>query len=104
MVFTKLIKVDLIPKNGLKYLVVGNHEIMVFNFRNNFYCYDARCTHAGAPLFDGEIKDKFIVCPWHDSRFSIIDGSVVDGPATESLRAYSVKIKDDFLYVDIDDF
>lgn len=100
---TKLLETNSIPKNGLKYLVVGDHEIMIINFKNNFYCYNARCTHAGAPLFEGKIEGNFIVCPWHDAKFSIIDGSVIEGPATEPLKAHPITIKDNFLYIDIDE-
>jgi Rieske Fe-S protein len=33
-----------------------------------------------------------INCPCHGSRFSITDGSVVQGPATTPLPAYPVKV------------
>ncbi|MCW2525547.1 MAG: hypothetical protein JWM76_407 [Pseudonocardiales bacterium] len=41
-----------------------------------------RCTHRGGPLHEGPIEDGCITCPWHDSVFSLADGSVVRGPAT----------------------
>lgn len=102
MVLTKLLDVTSIPFNGLRYLIVNGHEIMIFNLENEFFCYDARCTHAGAPLFEGEIDGDKIVCPWHGARFNIVDGSVVSGPATEALTSHPVVIKENLLYVDLD--
>ncbi|WP_375502230.1 Rieske 2Fe-2S domain-containing protein [uncultured Jatrophihabitans sp.] len=40
-----------------------------------------RCTHRGAPLHEGSVVDGCVVCPWHDSAFSLDDGSVQSGPA-----------------------
>jgi nitrite reductase/ring-hydroxylating ferredoxin subunit/uncharacterized membrane protein len=52
-----------------------------------------RCTHRGAPLHEGEIKDGCIICPWHQSEFAL-DGSVVRGPATRPQPSYEVQIRD----------
>lgn len=52
-----------------------------------------RCTHRGAPLHEGEIKDGCFVCPWHQSEFAF-DGSVERGPATRPQPAYEVEIRD----------
>ncbi len=41
-----------------------------------------RCTHRGAPLHEGQVVDGCVVCPWHDSAFSLDDGSVQGGPAS----------------------
>ena len=41
-----------------------------------------RCTHRGGPLSEGEVVDGCVVCPWHDSAFSLDDGTVRSGPAT----------------------
>jgi nitrite reductase/ring-hydroxylating ferredoxin subunit len=101
LVFVKLIDITSVPINGLKYVIVGERELIVFNLKNKFFCYNARCSHAGAPLFEGEIKGNVIVCPWHGSRFSIVDGTNTGGPTTEPLNAYSIMIKNNFLYVDI---
>lgn len=104
MVFVKVLNKNSIPINSVRYFILEDHEIILFNLRNEFFCYDARCTHAGAPLFECKIEGDLIVCPWHGARFSIVDGSVVDGPATESLKSHPTMIKDNFLYVDTKDF
>lgn len=48
-----------------------------------FVGFSAVCTHAGCIV--GEVIEDMITCPCHGSAFSIDDGSVVNGPATEPL-------------------
>jgi nitrite reductase/ring-hydroxylating ferredoxin subunit/uncharacterized membrane protein len=52
---------------------------------------DARCTHRGGPLDEGEIADGCVTCPWHASRFALATGDVVQGPATQPQQAYEVR-------------
>ena len=36
-----------------------------------------RCTHRGGPLSEGQVADGCVTCPWHGSRFDLVDGHVV---------------------------
>jgi nitrite reductase/ring-hydroxylating ferredoxin subunit/uncharacterized membrane protein len=56
-----------------------------------------RCTHCGAPLHEGELRDGCIVCPWQGSMFGL-DGTIAGGPGTRPLPAYQVKITDGQVY------
>jgi nitrite reductase/ring-hydroxylating ferredoxin subunit len=100
----KILRTNSLPINNLRYLIVGDNEIMVINLDNEFYCLEARCTHAGAPLFEGELNGDTIICPWHGSRFRITDGSIIKGPADESLKVYPGTVKNGFLYVQISEY
>lgn len=53
-----------------------------------------RCTHRGAPLHEGRVRDGCIVCPWHQSSFRLSDGSIVQGPATSPAPRYDVISRD----------
>ena len=44
----------------------------------------ARCRRA-------TFEDGCVMCPWHESRFRLDDGSVVDGPATAPQPRYDVR-------------
>ena len=35
-----------------------------------------------------------VVCPWHGSEFSLVDGSVVHGPATSPQTSFRTRIRD----------
>ncbi|RCK68565.1 DUF2231 domain-containing protein [Desertihabitans brevis] len=53
-----------------------------------------RCTHRGGPLHEGTLEDGCVRCPWHDSRFSLADGSVVTGPATRPQPVFETREED----------
>ena len=54
----------------------------------------AHCSHLGGPLQDGELIDGCLRCPWHASVFRVVDGTVVNGPATAPQPAYALRTKD----------
>ena len=56
-----------------------------------FAAFTAVCTHLGC-LVDS-VSGGTINCPCHGSKFSITNGSVVNGPATAPLAAVSIKVK-----------
>jgi Rieske Fe-S protein len=58
-----------------------------------FKAFSAVCTHRGCPV--QSVSEGTINCQCHGSRFSIADGSVVNGPATSALESKSVSIEGD---------
>lgn len=48
------------------------------------------CPHQGCKV--SEVTNNEIYCPCHGSKFSAIDGSVIQGPATEGLAAAAVAV------------
>jgi Rieske Fe-S protein len=53
-----------------------------------YKAFSAVCTHKGCTV--NKVADGTIDCPCHDSKFSITDGSVQDGPAKRALPAKNV--------------
>ena len=49
------------------------------------------CSHMGGPLSEGTLEDGCVVCPWHASRFSLEDGHVINGPATQPQPVFDVR-------------
>ncbi|MFE7766783.1 Rieske (2Fe-2S) protein [Streptomyces sp. NPDC057438] len=58
-----------------------------------YKAFSATCTHRGCAV--KSIADGVINCPCHNSNFSIADGSVKSGPATEPLPAKKVSVSGD---------
>lgn len=52
------------------------------------------CSHYGCPLSNGEVKGGIVICPCHDSRFALADGSVKSGPATSPVPVYETRVRD----------
>lgn len=67
--------------------------VMLLRQGNALHAVAATCPHLGAPLEEGKIEGQTVVCPWHGSVFSVVDGSLVHGPATMPLTAYQVKVE-----------
>ncbi|WP_375488577.1 Rieske 2Fe-2S domain-containing protein [uncultured Jatrophihabitans sp.] len=81
--WTHLCAVDDLPTEGtLGRQNVDGVPILVTRRGDDVVALTDRCTHRGAPLDEGEIKDGCVVCPWHASVFSLDDGEVRSGPAT----------------------
>ncbi|MDD2857634.1 MAG: Rieske (2Fe-2S) protein [Candidatus Nanopelagicales bacterium] len=53
--------------------------------------FTAICPHAGCLVATVE-RDE-IICPCHGSRFSAVDGSVIQGPAEQGLAAAAVSVQ-----------
>lgn len=56
-----------------------------------YVAYSATCTHQGCQV--SEVSGKEIICTCHGSHFSIEDGSVLSGPASEPLAGETVKVE-----------
>ncbi|CAB4660035.1 unannotated protein [freshwater metagenome] len=53
--------------------------------------FTAICPHAGC-LVSTVVNDE-IICPCHGSKFSAVDGSVIQGPAQQALETADVNVK-----------
>jgi ethylbenzene dioxygenase ferredoxin subunit len=98
--FMKLCATKDVSPGEMKQFDLKEEEILVVNLSGRFYCLEARCSHAGAPLYEGSIEDEVLTCPWHYSQFKIKDGSVLRGPAEKPLRVYRTEIKDSQIFVE----
>ena len=63
----------------------------------DFKAFSALCTHQGCVV--SKIEGKDIDCTCHGSKFSITDGSVVNGPANKPLESLQVTVTGDDLTV-----
>ncbi len=99
--YTKLCGISEVSVGDLKQFNLEKNEILVVNLNGQFFCLDARCTHAGAPLGEGDLSGDVLTCPWHGSRFNIRDGSVIKGPAKQPLRVYRSIIRENAVFVEL---
>ncbi|SCL37105.1 Ferredoxin subunit of nitrite reductase or a ring-hydroxylating dioxygenase [Micromonospora rhizosphaerae] len=58
-----------------------------------FKGFDPICTHQGCPV--SNVDGGTINCTCHNSKFSIADGSVKQGPATRPLAPKNIKVTGD---------
>lgn len=72
----------------------GGVAVLLSRHQGRITAIADRCTHRGGPLSDGHIEDGCVHCPWHHSVFRLVDGSVVEGPATAPQPAFDVRVRD----------
>jgi nitrite reductase/ring-hydroxylating ferredoxin subunit/uncharacterized membrane protein len=75
-------------------VMVGVVPVLVVRHDGQVFALGDRCTHRGGPLHEGGVVGDCIQCPWHSSRFSIVDGRVVQGPATRPQPRFQTRIVD----------
>ncbi|CAM5603163.1 Rieske (2Fe-2S) protein [Streptomyces griseomycini] len=81
-----------IPEGGGK--VFADRKVVVTQpTAGEFKAFSATCTHQGCAV--KSVADGVINCPCHNSNFSITDGSVKSGPATEPLPSVQITVSGD---------
>jgi 3-phenylpropionate/trans-cinnamate dioxygenase ferredoxin component len=56
-------------------------EWAVGNAGGEYFAVSRRCRHQLADLSGGSVDaDGCLVCPWHQSRYDVTTGAMVDGP------------------------
>jgi Rieske Fe-S protein len=79
-----------IPVGGGK--VLPNQKIVITQPQaGSFHAFTAICTHQGCIV--NTVSGGTINCPCHGSRYNIVNGSVVTGPAPLPLAAVSIKVQ-----------
>ena len=81
-------------------VLVGNAA--VFNVAGSFCATQAKCTHRGGPLSEGNLDGSVVTCPWHGAQFNVCTGAVLRGPAADSLKTFRVVVEGEIGRVEAD--
>jgi Rieske Fe-S protein len=79
-----------VPEGGGK-IIDGKNIVITQPQAGTFKAFSAVCTHQGCIV--STVADGTIDCPCHGSKFSVKDGSVVNGPATRPLPPVAIKVE-----------
>jgi Rieske Fe-S protein len=87
-----LVAASEVPVNGG--VVLGDQGVVVTQPSDGeFRGFSSTCTHQGCTV--ARVGDGLIQCDCHGSRFSIEDGTVANGPATQPLPEVAVILDGD---------
>ena len=78
-----------VPVGGGK-IYTSEKVVVTQPTEGDFKAFSANCTHQGCAV--SKITGEDIDCTCHGSKFSIKDGSVVQGPASKPLEALQAKV------------
>lgn len=90
--FRKVTSTHEIQPGKMKRVEVDGHPVLIANVDGNYYAVDDTCTHEDASLSTGSLKGELIKCPLHGSRFNVRTGRVLEEPAEDDLKTYTVVI------------
>jgi nitrite reductase/ring-hydroxylating ferredoxin subunit/uncharacterized membrane protein len=76
------------------YVEAGGVPVLLSRVSDRVVAIFDRCTHRGAPLHEGRIAGDCVECPWHGSKFRLVDGAVEQGPAQLPQPRLEVRITD----------
>jgi nitrite reductase/ring-hydroxylating ferredoxin subunit len=79
-----------IPVNGGK-IFAAEKVVVTQPTAGQVKAFSTTCTHQGCAV--SKVENGLIICPCHDSRFKISDGSPTGGPATKALQSKTVKVE-----------
>ena len=83
--------------------MLGEVPVAVMREGRDVHVLAGRCSHLSGPLFDGELDNGCLTCPWHGSAFRISDGSVARGPATAPQPVFRTRVRDGVIQVCLPD-
>ena len=79
----------------------GGHDIALFSVAGEVFAIDNLCSHGNAKLCDGFVEGHQVECPFHQAQFSLRDGTVSCGPATEPVKSWPVRIEGDRVFLQL---
>ncbi len=84
-----------LPEAGMRRVEVDGVGVLLSRSSDGRVCaIAATCGHMGGPLEEGDRENGAVVCPWHESRFDLCSGKVLDGPAVFPQSHYETRIRD----------
>ena len=92
---------DLFEGAGIAVAAAGR-DIALFSVEGEVFAIDNLCSHGNAKLCEGFVEDDRVECPFHQAQFSLRDGTVHCGPATEPVRTWPLRIDNGRVWLQLD--
>jgi nitrite reductase/ring-hydroxylating ferredoxin subunit/uncharacterized membrane protein len=88
-----------LPDDTPTAVIAEGRQIMLYRHRGALYAIDNVCSHAGGLLSRGPVEDLTVTCPLHGSRFTLADGCVSRGPASQPQPVLPTRIRNGWIEV-----
>ena len=95
----KVGKVNEINEGEMKFVSLQGSNAVLTKINGKIYCMEGDCSHAGGPLWEGELEGNTVTCPWHGGQFDITTGKVLRPPAFMPKKTYQVKVVGNDVFV-----
>jgi nitrite reductase/ring-hydroxylating ferredoxin subunit len=91
---TGLVKTDEVPVGGA---VLAGDYLVAQPQRGVFKAFDATCPHQGITVDPPIGTNDYFMCPGHNSKFRLSDGSRISGPAPRGLKPVAVTVRNGYV-------
>ncbi|WP_274363520.1 Rieske (2Fe-2S) protein [Paenibacillus thermotolerans] len=91
-----------IAAGEMKQIVFNEECLALFHVEDGYYVTSNLCTHRKQYLTDGSLDGEIVSCPRHGGKFDVKTGAPTAGPCYTPLPTYSVEIRNDEIWIDID--
>jgi len=88
-----------VPDDSPVAVEAEGRQVILYRHRGNLYALDNICSHAGGLLSRGTVADLTVTCPLHGSRFTLTDGCVARGPASQPQPVLRTRIRNGWIEV-----
>ena len=83
-----------VPDGGMKRVDAGGYPVLLVRRGRDVHAIAAVCAHQGGPLDEGTLEGDVVTCPWHGSKFCVLDGGIVAGPTAYPQPAFRARVLD----------
>jgi nitrite reductase/ring-hydroxylating ferredoxin subunit len=97
--FVAVAKAAELPPGRMKWVAVNAERLVLANVEGAFYALSDVCGHRNAPLSRGKLQGYLIECPLHFAQFDVRTGELVNGPVSNAVPVYQVRVEGDTVYV-----
>ena len=99
--FENVASIDDVPDEGtLAVRTSSGHRICLIKSQGRISAVRDNCTHQDFEMNLGDVlPDGTIQCAWHGARFDCMTGEVRQGPATDPLPVYEIRLEGDRVMV-----
>ncbi len=80
---------------------VGDTDVLLARIDGAYHALGAHCVHYGAPLADGVLSGKTIICPWHHAVYDLTTGEHLEPPGRDCLTKFEVSVDGDDVVVTV---
>ena len=70
------------------------NKALLVRSEGEYFAIGPKCTHYGAPLIKGALRNGRVRCPWHGACFNIKTGDIEDYPGLDCVPKHEIVIKD----------
>ena len=96
--FIRVATLDELRSKGVVVVQGKICPVAVFEHDGEVSAVDNRCPHLGFPLHKGTVKDRILICHWHQARFDLCSGCTFDLFA-DDIPSYETKVENGVVHV-----